>query len=93
MQGKKLYVGNLRHDVTNEDLRQLFSSMGEVVNVNILTGRGFGFIEMATSQEAEQAIESLDGTDFNGRLLKINEARPMVRKDKDGDGRKNRRRF
>ena len=76
MQGSKLYVGNLSYSVTNEKLEELFANYGEVKQVNIIEGRGFGFVEMSTTSEAESAKEALDGSDFEGRALKVDEARP-----------------
>ena len=76
MQGSKLYVGNLGYSVTKEQLEELFSNYGEVRQVNIIEGRGFGFVEMSNSSEAEKAKEALDGSDFEGRTLKVDEARP-----------------
>ncbi len=76
MQGSKLYVGNLNYSVTNEQLEELFSGHGEVKSVNVIEGRGFGFVEMASSEEAESAKDALNGTDFKGRTLRIDEARP-----------------
>jgi len=75
MQGSKLYVGNLDYSVTTEQLEELFSSYGEIKQVNIIEGRGFGFVEMSDSSEAEKAKEALNGSDFKGRTLKVNEAR------------------
>ena len=76
MQGSKLYVGNLTYSVTNEQLAELFSPHGEVKQVNIIEGRGFGFVEMSSPEEAEKAKEALNGTDLEGRTLKVDEARP-----------------
>ncbi len=76
MQGSKLYVGNLSYSTTNEQLEELFSSYGEVKQVNIIEGRGFGFVEMSNQSEAEKAKEGLDGSDYKGRALKVDEARP-----------------
>ena len=76
MQGSKLYVGNLKYSVTNDELKELFSSYGEVKNVNIIEGKGFGFVEMSSSEEAEKAKEALNNSDYEGRPLKIDEARP-----------------
>jgi RNA recognition motif-containing protein len=90
MQGNKLYVGNLKYSATNDDLKGLFTNYGRVVNVNILEGRGFGFVEMSSVDEAERAREALDGQDFQGRILRINEARPP---GKDKARRRNVRRF
>jgi RNA recognition motif-containing protein len=79
MQGSKLYVGNLSYSVTSEQLEELFSNYGEVKQVNIIEGRGFGFVEMSDQSEAEKAKEALDGSDFEGRTLKVDEARPPRR--------------
>ncbi len=76
MQGSKLYVGNLSYSVTSEELEELFSAHGEVKQVNIIQGRGFGFVEMSSPSEAEKAKEALNGSDFKGRSLKVDEARP-----------------
>ena len=76
MQGSKLYVGNLSYAVTNEQLAELFSTYGEVRSVNIIEGKGFGFVEMSTQEEAEKAKEALSNADFAGRTLKVDEARP-----------------
>jgi RNA recognition motif-containing protein len=93
MQGTKLYVGNLRYTVSNEQLRELFATYGQVVNVNIVEGRGFGFVEMANPDEAGKAKEALDGQDYNGRILKVDEARPPRRDDRGGRGGGGSRRF
>jgi len=84
MQGSKLYVGNLGYSVTNAQLRDLFSEYGEVKQVNIIEGKGFGFVEMSTSSEAEKAKEALDGSDFKGLTLKVDEARPPRRQKRRG---------
>jgi RNA recognition motif-containing protein len=76
MKGSKLYVGNLSYSVTKEKLEELFSNYGEVVQVKLFEGKGFGFVEMSNSTEAEKAKEALNGSDFEGRSLKVNEARP-----------------
>ena len=76
MQGSKLYVGNLNYSVTSEQLKTLFSEHGVVKDANVVEGRGFGFIEMSSADEAEKAKEALNGTDYEGRTLRIDEARP-----------------
>ncbi|RKY84123.1 RNA-binding protein [candidate division KSB1 bacterium] len=76
MQGSKLYVGNLNYSVNTEQLEELFSNYGEVRNVNIIEGKGFGFVEMSSQSEAEGAKEALNGSEFKGRTLKVDEARP-----------------
>ncbi len=81
--GKKIYVGNLPFTATNESLTELFSSFGKVDSSKIVTDRdtgrskGFGFVEMSDSSEADAAIEKLNGSDMGGRSLTVNEARPM----------------
>ncbi|MFC1504416.1 RNA recognition motif domain-containing protein [Spirochaetota bacterium] len=78
----KLYVGNMSFDITEDDLRGIFSEFGEVASVNIIsdreTGRpkGFGFIEMPNQAEAEKAIQDLNEKEIKGRNIKVNEARP-----------------
>ena len=76
MEGSKLYVGNLSYSATGDELRQLFSEHGEVKEVKIIEGRGFGFVEMSSSEEAEKAKEALNGADLKGRALRVDEARP-----------------
>jgi RNA recognition motif-containing protein len=79
--GRKLYVGNLSFSATEEELREYFAQAGTPDTVAIVKdrmsgrSRGFGFVEMSSDAEAAQAIEQLDGKDFKGRPLKINEAR------------------
>lgn len=79
---KKLYVGNLTYEVTNSELERLFQPHGQVESAQVImdreTGRskGFGFVEMGTQQEAQAAIQALNGQDSNGRALTVNEARP-----------------
>ena len=81
MEGSKLYVGNLNYSVTGEQLQQLFSKYGEVKQVNIIEGRGYGFVEMSSPAEAEKAKEALNGTDFEGRTMKVDEARPLRKRE------------
>lgn len=79
----KLYVGNLPFITTDQDLHDHFASQGTVISAKViadrLTGRsrGFGFVEMATQDEAEKATSALNGTDLGGRILMINKARPL----------------
>jgi RNA recognition motif-containing protein len=87
----KLYVGNLSYDTTENDLQDLFSQQGPVTEVNLIqdhaTGRprGFGFVTMATPEGAEAAIRALNGADFGGRPLTVNESRP--REERSGGPR------
>jgi RNA recognition motif-containing protein len=84
MQTNKLYVGNLLYGATNDDLQDLFSEYGTVTEVKIIEGRGFGFVEMSSPEEAENAMEKLDGYDFKGRTLKVSEARPQRERGREG---------
>jgi len=84
----KLYVGNLPFSTGNSELEQLFSGVGTVESATVVedreTGRsrGFGFVEMASAEDGNKAISELDGSDFEGRQLKVNEAKP--REDRGG---------
>ena len=86
---QRIYIGNLPYDSTEDQVRDLFSQYGEVVSCALPTDRetgrprGFGFIEMS-NEEGRKAIEALDGQDFGGRQLRVNEARP--REDRGGGG-------
>lgn len=88
--GRKLYVGNLGYDVSSSDLQQLFSSHGTVSSAQVIidrdTGRskGFGFVEMSSDNEAQAAINALDGQTHADRALKVNEAKP--RESRGGSG-------
>jgi len=90
--GKKLYVGNLSYNVDGSELEQLFAQHGQVVSAQIIndrdTGRskGFGFVEMATDQEATAAVAALNGQQHNGRALTVNEARPREERSGGGGG-------
>lgn len=78
---KKLFVGNLSFQADEDSLRELFSGVGEVVSAKIVTdgatdrARGFGFVEMASAEEAERAVKELNGTNFMNRQLNVSEAR------------------
>ena len=86
----KLYIGNLSFQTSSDDLQQLFAQVGTVESASVVedreTGRsrGFGFVEMATNEEGQAAIEQYNGKDFQGRNLTVNEARP--REDRGGGG-------
>ncbi len=85
--GKKLYVGNLSYSVTDNDLHKLFSESGAVDTAKVIsdrdTGRskGFGFVEMSSDNEAEEAIRKHNGQEFMGRKLAVNEARPQEKRE------------
>jgi RNA recognition motif-containing protein len=80
--GTKLFVGNLSFSTTQAELEDLFSQVGTVTSANVISdkvtgkSRGFGFVEMADAQEAQQAIERFQGTELQGRALTVNEAKP-----------------
>ena len=88
----KLYVGNLSFNTSNQDLNELFGTVGTVISSNVIedreTGRsrGFGFVEMSSKQEGENAIAEFDGKEVNGRTLKVNEAKPQERRSGGGGG-------
>jgi len=89
-----IYVGNLSNQTTEDDLRQAFEAFGQVESVNIIKdrfsgeSRGFGFVEIASKQEAQKAIEEMNGKDLMGRAVNVNEARPKTdRRDSRGGGR------
>ncbi len=84
--GRKLYVGNLPDSATEQDLSVKFAAYGTVKSVKLITDRdidrtkGFGFIEMMSEAEAHAAIDSLNGTDYEGRPMKVNEAKPQQKR-------------
>src|SRR5664279_3551227 len=88
--GKNIYVGNLPYDTTGDDLVQLFQTYGAVTSGQVIIdkfsgrSRGFGFVEMAQDDEAQAAIEALNGTSYGNRPLTVNEARP--REERGGQG-------
>jgi RNA recognition motif-containing protein len=84
MQGSKLYVGNISYSATSDELKELFAQYGEVKQVNLMEGRGYGFVEMSSPEEAMKARDALNGTDFKGRTLKVDEARQPKDKQKRG---------
>ena len=87
---KKLYVGNLSFETTEAEIKELFAQAGQVDTVRIITDRdtgrskGFGFVEM--QEGGDKAIAQMNGKDFNGRALTVNEARPMAPRDGGGGG-------
>ncbi len=91
--GKKLYVGNLSYGSTEDELRKLFTEIGPVSSVTIITDRmtgkskGFAFVEMETEQAAQEAIERLNNQEFNERKIMVSEARPPRDRTGGGGGR------
>lgn len=89
---KNLYVGNLPHSATEEDLRTLFQPHGAIENVTMVTdrdtgrSRGFAFVEMSNADEAQKALAALTNTQMGGRTLTINEARPKTERTRSGSG-------
>ena len=87
-----IYVGNLLHATKEDELRQAFEAFGQVTSAKIITdkytgdSRGFGLVEMPNPQEAQAALAGLDNKDFNGRTLKVNEARPRTERRDDFGG-------
>ena len=94
----KLYVGNLPFGISEDDLRKLFSEAGEVQSVKIVTdtysgqSRGFGFVEMASKEEAEKAISLVNGKSVMNRTLTVNEARPQKKRGGEFRGGRDRNR-
>ena len=88
--GSKLYVGGLPYSVTEGRLQELFSAHGTVESANVISdkftgqSRGFGFVEMSSSGEAQRAISAINGTQLDGRTLTVNEAKPQARRDGGG---------
>ncbi len=91
--GRKLYVGNLPDSATEQDLSDKFTTCGTVDSVKLITdrdtgrSRGFGFIEMASEAEAHAAIDSLNGIDYDGRPMTVNEAKPQQKRSGGGGDR------
>lgn len=90
--GKRLYVGNLSYDTTDETLSAKFGEFGELESATVVMdkmsgrSRGFGFVEYASDEDAAKAIEAMDGVEFEGRELKVNEARPREERGGGGGG-------
>jgi RNA recognition motif-containing protein len=90
--GRKLYVGNLPYSVSEQSLQDTFSQCGTVESVNMITDRdtgqskGFGFVEMSSDGEAQKAIQELNGTNLDGRDIRVNEAKPKAPRDNRGGG-------
>ncbi len=87
---KRIYVGGLPFKTTEEEMNTLFSGYGQVTSAKLITdkysgqSRGFGFVEMPNDEEANAAMEKLNGSDFGGRKLTVNEARPMEARPRSG---------
>jgi RNA recognition motif-containing protein len=87
-----IYVGNLPFGVTDDDMQQLFAAYGDVSSANVIKdrfsgeSRGFGFVEMPSREDAMAAIEALNGTDFKGRSITVNEAKPKSPREGGGGG-------
>ncbi len=85
----KLFVGSLPFSTTSDELREIFAKAGQVTEANVvmdkMTGRsrGFGFVEMATDEDAKKAIDTLNGTEVAGRKIFVSEARPQAPRDND----------
>jgi len=90
--GKKLYFGNLSYDTTDEKLKEACASFGTVESASVIVdkfsgrSKGFGFVEMANDDEALKVIENLNGKDLDGRQIKVNEARPMEKREPRSGG-------
>lgn len=90
--GTRIYVGNLPFSATDDQLAQMFGPYGNVVDARVITdrstgqGKGFGFVEMGTEDEARNAIEQLNGTVMDGRTLRVNEAQPRPDRPRGGGG-------
>jgi len=91
-QEMNIYVGNLADGTTEDELRQAFEPHGQVTSARIITdkfsgqSRGFGFVEMANNDEAQAAINALNGSDLKGQMLRVNEARPRAEGGRGGGG-------
>jgi len=89
---KNIFVGNLSFNTNEDELRQIFEAYGQVDRVSIMTdrdtgrSRGFGFVEMASSEDGEKAIAALNGSQIGGRTLNVNEARPKTERSGGGGG-------
>ena len=94
---KNIFVGNLSFNTSEDELRQIFETYGQVERVSILTdretgrSRGFGFVEMTNPEEGEKAITGLNGSQFGGRTINVNEARPKAERPGGGRGERGRR--
>jgi RNA recognition motif-containing protein len=85
MATKSLYVGNLPYEVTEDDLRNLFAEFGPVEAVRVIEGKGFGFVDLP-EEKASEAMSSVNGREFQGRVLRVDEARPRQERRERGGG-------
>ncbi|WP_296808286.1 RNA-binding protein [Thiocapsa sp.] len=89
----RIYVGNLTYSVTDDDLREVFGEFGDLAAAEVIKdkfsgqSKGFGFVDMPNNSEADAAIKALNETDFKGRKLTVNEARPRAERPRGGGGR------
>jgi cold-inducible RNA-binding protein len=94
---KKLYIGNLSFNMTDDELKSAFSEFGEVVSASVVKdrvsgrSRGFGFVEYTNEESAQKAREAMNGKSYNGRALRVDEARDQDRGPGRGDGGQGRR--
>jgi len=93
---KKIYVGNLPYQTDEDSLKEMFAATGEVLSVKIITdeagrSKGFGFVEMASDEDADKAISTLNGSSLMGRNIIVNEARPQTSKARTGSQGKQKR--
>ena len=84
--GKRLYVGNISYETTEASLTALFAQHGSVVSTTIIEGKGFGFVEMETNEQAAAAKENLTDTELDGRSLRVDDARPRPERSGGGGG-------
>jgi len=89
---KRLFIGGLPYTTTSEELKEMFSKIGEVTSADVITdkftnqGKGFGFVEFADDANADKAIKELNGTELGGRKIVVNEARPREERPAGGGG-------
>ena len=92
--GNKLYIGNLPYSVNQQTLQDTFSKCGTVESVNVITNRdtgqskGFAFVEMSSSNEAQKAIQEINGSSLDGRAITVNEAKPQQKRSGGGGGKR-----
>ncbi|MBM3215877.1 RNA-binding protein [Candidatus Poribacteria bacterium] len=82
--GRRLYVGNLNYRTTEDVLGHAFAEFGNVMDVTVIEGKGFGFVEMETDEDATKAREGLNGSELDGRTIRVDEARPRPERGAGG---------